>query len=486
MSIAATTARGILWAATSQWGRQIIGLLTTIVLARLLGPDQFGLFSLALVCTGFVALFGEFGLGSALVQKRSLAATELDGVFWLGMSLSLSLCLLLWLLSPSVAGLLGETRLAPILRALSLTLPLTSLASVQQAIVMREIDFRRVARIELISTAGGSVGGILLAIASGSVWSLVLQSFVTVLLSAGMYWWNAAWRPSLRFGEMRLRGLLAFGSNLAGFNVVNFVARNVDNLLIGKYLGAQPLGFYSLAYRIMLFPIQNISAVLGRVMFATFSRMQEDAARIRAGFLRLSKYVALVACPLMLGVFVFAPEFVALVFGGQWSEVVPLLRLLAVVGLLQSLGTNVGIIYLTKGRTDLMFYWGLLAAAVITTAIIIGLQWGVEGVALAYLLANLILFVPGLLIPFLLIGLRLKEFFATIAAPVVLGVTACVAGAAVKFILTDAGLASSLVLLGGLLVLVISYLLLIFWKANEACRELWGLVQTLVPGGRER
>ncbi len=485
MSIAATTARGILWAATSQWGRQLLGLLTTIVLARLLGPDQFGLFSLALVCTGFVALFGEFGLGSALVQKRSLANSELDGVFWLGMSLSLSLCLLLWLLSPWAAALLGEGRIAPLLKALSLTLPLTSLASVQQAIVMREIDFRRVARIELISTAGGSAAGILLAIASRSVWSLVLQSFVTVLLSAGMYWWNAGWRPSLRFGEMRLRGILAFGSNLAGFNVVNFVARNVDNLLIGKYLGAQPLGFYSLAYRIMLFPLQNISAVLGRVMFATFSRMQEDAERIRIGFLRLSKYVALVSCPLMLGVFVFAPEFVGLVFGGQWGAVVPLLRLLAIVGLMQSLGTNVGIIYLTKGRTDLMFYWGLLAAAVITTAIIVGLQWGVEGVALAYLLANLILFVPSLLIPFLLIGLTLKEFFGSIAAPVIFGLAACVAGATVKFVLADAGLSGALTLLGGLLVLVLSYVLLILWKANESCRELWGLVQTLAPGRRE-
>ena len=461
-----------MWAGASQWGRQLLGLATTIVLARLLEPSAFGLYSLAMVWIGLCALCVDFGLGTALIQKKSLSYEELNGVFWLGLALSVSLVAIVWYASPAVGRLSGDVRISPLLRALSLTLVGTALSSVHQALAARAIDFRKIAHIELMSTAGGSVAAVTWATITGSVWSLVLQSLVAALLSAALYWREAKWFPSVRIAKMRVGGLLPFSSNLAGFNVVNFVARNVDNLLIGRFLGAESLGYYSLAYRIMLFPLQNISSVLGRVMFAVLSSVQDDDRRVREGFNRLSKYVALVTCPLMFGVLVFVGDAVATVFGDRWAPVAALLRILALVGMAQSLGTNVGVIYMTKGRTDMMFRWGVAATAVITVSIVLGLQWGLLGVALGYLAANVVVFAPGIMLPLSLIAGRFRDFLSSVAPAFVLGSVACVIALAARTGLTAAGVPVAATLILESAFLVTAYVAMIRWKRPALVVEI--------------
>jgi PST family polysaccharide transporter len=223
------------------------------------------------------------------------------------------------------------------------------------------------------------------------------------------------------------------------------VARNADYLLIGRFLGAQELGYYTLAYRILLFPIQNISAVVGRVMYPVLSTMQNDNDRFSSAYLRVVGGVAFISFPLMTGVFFLAKPFVLTLFGEEWEPVILLIMILAPVGLIQSIGATVGAIYQAKGRTDWMFRWGIGSGMITLAAFISGLPWGVTGVATAYAISSFILFYPGFLIPFRLINLKFIRLLMAVK-PALLGsglmlAVLVIAGAWVPYLLPNSPVA---------------------------------------------
>jgi PST family polysaccharide transporter len=211
---------------------------------------------------------------------------------------------------------------------------------------------------------------------------------------------------------------MSFSVNLVGFNILNYIVRNADNALIGRFLGASDLGFYSMAYRLMLWPLQNISAVIGRTLFPAFSGLQSDRQRLRESYTRATAAIAFVTAPLMCGFFVLREPFIAFVLGPDWALVADILTWLIPIGLLQSIGTGVGSLYMATGRTDVMFKWGLGAGIAFTTAFAVGLQWGVIGVAAAYALMSLLLFWPSLAIPYRLIGLKVSALLLRISPPI--------------------------------------------------------------------
>ena len=212
---------------------------------------------------------------------------------------------------------------------------------------------------------------------------------------------------------------MRFSLNLTGFQLVNYLARNADYIIIGRYLGAQDLGYYSLSYRLLLFPLQNISGVVGRVMFPFYARLQDSDNQMALAWLKVAGAISLIAFPLMLGVMGVSRPFVITVFGEQWMPIVPLILLLAPVGMVQSVGSTVGALYMAKGRTDWMFRWGIFAASVAVVSFLIGVRWGIIGVAAAYAIATFGLAYHSFAIPFKLIELRVYALLKVIWQPLV-------------------------------------------------------------------
>lgn len=238
------------------------------------------------------------------------------------------------------------------------------------------------------------------------MWQSITSSVIGTLLA----WKLSPWRPKKIFNWNRVRELLGFGLNRTGFNLVNYFSRNFDNLLIGKYLGLAPLGYYNLAYKLLLFPINNISQVIAKVMFSSFSIIQDDKERIRRAYMKAIRYIALFTFPLMLGLSILAPEFVQLIYGPQWIRSIFVLRILSLVGMFQSISTLNGIIYQSQGRSDLQFRIGLIFALITCASFVVGLRWNIEGVTICYALTAAILLVPNFAIAFKLIELRLDHF----------------------------------------------------------------------------
>jgi len=253
------------------------------------------------------------------------------------------------------------------------------------------------------------VVGIGMAACGMGVWSLVGQALCGSIVITILLWIASPWRMQRRLDWTEVRSVASYSLNLSGFNVFNYFVRNADNLIIGRYLGTTALGYYSLAYRLMLYPLQNISGVLGRVLFPIFVQMQDNNARFGRTYLRVCASISVITFPLMLGLLAVAEPFIAVVFGPRWMPVATLLMILAPVGMAQSIGTTVGHIYKAKGRTDWMFHWSIFSGIITVLFFILGLRWGVVGVAAAYAIWNFLLIYPNYAIPFKLIKLPVRD-----------------------------------------------------------------------------
>jgi O-antigen/teichoic acid export membrane protein len=410
---------GVRWSFASHLGRQALQLATTAILAHLLSPSDYGLLTMALVVTGMIDLFRDLGTSAALVHRKEVPDSLLSSLFWFNTAIGLCSTVLLWLLSPVFSKFYQEPRLELLLRALAPTFFISGLGQVQRTLIEKDLGFGQLAKVEISSSVLASIVAISLALAGAGVWSLVVQSLITTTAAAAMLFLFLSWKPSWEFRWKEVKSLGHYSLQLTGFNLFNFLSRNADYLLVGCFLGARDLGYYTMAYRLMLYPLQNVSQVIGRVIFPVFSQLQEDEARFRRGYLTVAGSIALVSFPMMVGLMVASDIVVPVVFGPEWEPVIPLITILALIGLVQSVGTTVGSIYQAKGRTDLMLRWGLFSGCLTVCAFVIGLRWGTLGVASAYAVVSLALAIPNFTIPFRLINLRLTELGAHLWRPLV-------------------------------------------------------------------
>lgn len=404
------------WSAISQAGRQVMQLLTTVILARLLSPSDFGLMGMVVVVTGFIMIFKDLGTSAAVIQRKNLSNELLNSIFWINMAFGFLVMILLITMAPLVAAFYHEPRVTPILRALSVTFFISSLGTVRQALLERDLAFRQLAIIEICAVLSGSIIGVVAALKGAEVWSLVYQSLMVTSVTTIILLGISPFKSRIIFRWHEIVSVSHYSMNLTGYNIFNYFTRNADYLLIGRFLGAQDLGFYTLAYNIMLYPLQHISYVIGRVMFPLFSQIQHDE-RFQRAYLQAVGAISIITFPAMLGVWIVAEPFVLTLFGFQWQPVVLLLMILAPVGMIQSVGTTVGTIYQAKGRTDWMFRWGIFAGILAVSAIVIGIRWGIVGVAAAYAIASLVLFYPNFAIPLRLINLSVRSVLAAVWRP---------------------------------------------------------------------
>lgn len=403
------------WSALSQGVRLGGQLLSLFLLARLLATSDFGLASIAMVFSGFATLFRDFGTAAAVVQKAELTPRLLNSVFWFNLAVGATLAVLLLLAAWPVSLVMAQPRLAPLLCAFAVIFPLTSAGAVHQAQLERVSDFRSLAIVESVGALAGLAVTVAAALAGWGPYSLAAQGIATALATTLGLWQRTRWLPGDGASFDEIRRLLPFSGNLMGYNVFNYFIRNADSLLIGRFLGATELGHYSIAYKLMLWPVQNITGVLGRVLFPRFSRIQGDAPRLGKTYTDVTACVVLVAAPLMCAVFVVREPFVEFFLGSRWRPVADLLAWLAPIGLLQSIGALVGSVYLAAGRTDVMLKWGAFSGLLAVVGFTVGLHWGTQGVASAYLVLSCLYFWPSLAIPLRFIDLPVRRLVARFA-----------------------------------------------------------------------
>jgi PST family polysaccharide transporter len=291
------------------------------------------------------------------------------------------------------------------------------------------------------------------------------------LLQCGFIWWHSSCRVRLQYERSALRDLFQFSGGYFGFSFVNYWSRNADNFVIGKFLGPESLGFYSRAYQLMLLPVSFITSTASQVMFPALSTVQNDLPRLRRIYLDTIEGVALITFPLMLGLLVTAGPFIDAVFSEKWRPAIPVLQVLCLVGLEQSIISSTGLLFMVSGRTDIFFRFGVFASLAAIASFAIGLHWGILGVAIAYAVCDLgLLAYPAVRLAGGLVGLRPTEMARKLApvfgAAALMAACVWLAGRALKFS-APAQLAAQIA------IGVVSYPLFLFALRVPAWLRVW-------------
>ncbi len=400
---------GVKWVALANIFRQVLSLVSIIILARLLSPNDFGTFAILMVFIGFLGIFSDMGTSAALIHIENPSNSLLSSVFYLNLFIGSILSAVLILFSAQIATFFDDTQIKDMLHLISLNFIIVSFGVVQKTLLRKKMDFKYLSLISSFAMLIGTVVGIATAMHGMGVYSLIFQTLTASVIGTGMIWFYASWRPKWHFSFNEIKKIWKYTANLSIFNVIDYFATEADNFLIGKYLSASALGVYSLAYKIMLYPLQNISRTLISVLFPAFSTLQNDNERFKKAYLRVIFFISLVSFPLMTGLMATADVLVDVLFGDKWQGLAILLIILAPSGMMRSVFTTVGSIYMSKGNTHMQLKLGIANAILTVAGFIVGLNWGVNGVAMSYLIVNLVMLYPIFHISWKQIDLSVKD-----------------------------------------------------------------------------
>jgi PST family polysaccharide transporter len=385
--------RGVRWSMVDQAGQQVIRMVVTILLTRWTMPGDVGLFALAYTFTQIAGWVSDLGTGAALVRKPELESKHVRVGLSLGLIAGGVFGLLLVATSGGIASFFNEPRLAPVLVAMAIMFPVRGLAAVPRALLMREMRFKGLAASTLGGLTVSAVISLTVAVRGGGVVALVLWVLLEAIVTGLLQFVFAASHPQFRLmpslDPKTTKELARFGLAVTGGNLLFYLQANVDNLIVGKRLGAEALGYYGLAYRLMLYPIQRIADVVSNVALPVFARVQGDRPRLLDGYIRGTRAVCLVCFPLSVGLAVTAPTLIPLLLGSTWVPAVPTVQVLSVSGCFIALCRLNGPLYQAVGKPmwDLWFSLGGLIA--FTIGFFLGVSGGIEGVAWSYTIVRM-------------------------------------------------------------------------------------------------
>lgn len=428
--------RAIGWSFATRAAVQVVQYGFSVALARMLAPGDFGIAGMIGAVTGFAAVLVELGLGPAIVQRRDLTPEQLDGAFALSLTVGTGLTAAFWIGAPLLARFYGAPEIEPFARVAAFGFVASAVGIVPRAVLTRTLAQARLGTTDVLATLGANAVAIGMAISGGGTWSVIVSGVVQLGLMSVLPLVLGPWRPGLRWNLSPIRPLLSVSAFLLAFNLLNYWARTIDNLLIGVLFGERELGVYMRAYSLMLLPITQLTGVLAGTMVPLMSEILHEPSRLREAYLSMLSRIAFLAFPAMLGLSAAAGPFVMTVYGEAWRDMAAVLRVLAVVGALQAISNPTGWLFLSTGRTDRMFRMGIFTSAALVGALSIGAAMGsIRTVAAAYLVGNAVVFVPVLAYSGRHLGMGLKDVWRAIAAPAAIAATMSLAVVGLGFLI---------------------------------------------------
>ena len=384
---------GVVWLTATRLSGQIITWIITIVVVRLLSPEDYGLMGMAVLFTGILYLFNEIGLGAAIVQRAELSAQQISDLRWVIVAINVALFALLLLLAPLVAAYFGEPQLVAIIRVLAISFLLNGLSVPSASILQREMAFKEKAAAEVMGNLTGGVSTLVLALLGYGVWSLVIGSLVLRFVTTVFY---CVYRPPTfsRSFSIRNVGLFAnFGFQVTASRFLWYLYSTADMAIVGKVLGSTQLGYYSLAFQYSSLPLEKFVTILNEIAFPSFSSVQHDTATLQRHYLKLVNFVALVTFPMFIGLCLVADSAVVVLLGAKWLPAVLPLRILCIVLCFRTIETINAPLTMARGRPQVVLGNTLLGALVLPPSFYIGARYGgIAGVAMAWLLTRPFLF----------------------------------------------------------------------------------------------
>jgi PST family polysaccharide transporter len=389
--------KGAFFTSLAQVAKLIVQFGSVIVLSRLLSPADFGLFAMVAPLYGLALIFQDFGLGHATVQSAQVTPAQSSALFWLNIAVSLCLAVPLIFGAPLVGWFYHDERLVALTRSFAVVIVVGALGAQHSALLNRSIRFRYLAALDATAALAGFLGAVLLAVIFHTYWALFAAAAIGSTVTATGAWLGTRFVPRLPRGESGVWPMVRLGAGITGYNVSTFIARNLDNVLIGRVWGDAPLGFYDRAYKLLLFPLLQINAPLARVMLPMLACLRTDGPRYRSAYLQAVNQLLLVTQPGIVFAIATADIFVPILLGNDWRAAAPIFQWLGVAALLQPFSVATNWLFISQGRSRAYALWGAFNAIICAVAFCVGLPWGPIGVAAAYSISQVLLRSPVVL-----------------------------------------------------------------------------------------
>jgi PST family polysaccharide transporter len=481
MTLKQKAARGVVWSVIQKWGMEAISFLSFVSLSRLLDPEAFGLVAMASVFTAFAQIFLDQGFSAAIVQRADLERGHLDTAFWTSVLTGVLLTAGGIAASGLVAAFFQEPRLAPVLSWLSLSFLLGALSSTQMAILRRKLGFKSLAARSMAATVVGGIVGVSMAFAGFGVWSLVAQILANGLTGAIVLWGASDWRPGFNVSKKHFKELFVFGVAIVGSKISVFFSRRSDDFLIGHFLGATMLGYYTIGYRLLLVMMRLFTGIINSVAFPTFSRLEQNPERMRRAFYNVTQYTSLLAFPVFIGLAALAPELVPALFGGKWATSIPVMQILALTGIVQSVLVFNGSVIKASGKPSWHLGIMLLNSVCSVIGFLLAVRWGIVAVAASFVMVGYLLAPISCAAVRRLIQIDFRAYLWQFVAPLSAALIMVATILGLKYVLRHQGLSLHLQLsiyvpAGGLI-----YLLVIVLTARSLSRQVLELASLALP-----
>jgi lipopolysaccharide exporter len=478
MQLKHAAASGVRWTALSLLVVSVTQLFRLIVLGNILEPSSFGLLAMMLVATGFMELVSRLGLSESIIQHHEPTHIELSSLYWLNIIMGCLMYAIFILLIPLFAFIFSTPELIELFPWLGLTLLVVPWGAQFHAMLQKKLCFKSIAIIEITSVVIGATVSIALAINGFVVWSLVWgvisQCFVLTILFV-LVGWNHRMFPGLHFKYDAIKPYLSFGFHRMGGMLLNYFNVRADQFVVGVLLGPQALGYYSMAFNLVLRPISQINPMLTKIAFPVLTKVRDDKIKLRRGYFKLLDLLSSINSPLLIGVALVAPVMVPALLGEKWLPTVPLIQILSLYALLRSMGNAGGSLVLASGRADLSLYWNLILFCIIPVAVFFGANInGLLGVSWTLLTLQIILVIGWYRYGVQrLLGRCFRGYIKSIMIPMVLTLPMVVILIAVKSVMPRISVITQLVI--EVLIGAIIYLGFYFWLRKNFMIEQFRL-----------
>lgn len=431
-SLRSKSLRAVSWTLLEAVGLRGTQFIVTVVLARLLMPEEIGLIAILAVFMAVAQSLLDSGFGAALIQKRDATAVDQSSIFYFNILVGFALAGLLCLAAPWISDFYKQPVLTPLARLMSLTIVINAFGLIQNTVLTRELDFKAMTKASLIASALSGGIAISLAVAGFGVGSLVAQQISFALLRTVILWFVNAWRPVAAFSLVSLRQMFGFSSRVMASGLLNTIFNNVYYLTIGKLFTAADLGFFRQARRLQELPAQTLSWTVGRVSFPVFSRIQDDPERLKRGLQRVLVSLAFINFPMMIGILMTASVLVPVLLTDKWAPAIPYLQLLCLEGLLFPMDWFCMNVLYAVGRSDICLRLEIVKKAMVVGNIAVTWRWGIEAMICGQVVVSFLAYwisahYNGILIGYP-IGQQLRDLSLYAVAPLLMGLAVWLVG----------------------------------------------------------
>ncbi len=348
------TIHGTMWSYATTYSAKILVLISTVILARLLVQEDYGVAGYALVIMSFIEILQGLGIGQALIYYERIPERT-NTAFWLSLGAGVGLLLIAYFIAAPLGGwFFDDPRAIEVTRVLALSLPISAVGQVHQYLLIKELAFKRKFVPEFARALVKGTVSIILALRGWGAWSLIWGQLAGTAVSTIAFWLIIPWRPAFRFDKRYAGSLLTYGFSIISNSGTGILLLNLDYLLIGHYMGAAALGIYTLGFRMPELLIKEFSGVIGKVLFPIYVKMRDGGQQLGRGFLLTLQYVNMITVPLGLGLALVSKPFILVAFTDKWIEAIPVMSAISLYSLLRAMVFNVGDAYKAEGRPDLL------------------------------------------------------------------------------------------------------------------------------------